>query len=385
MATIQAIHHPVKGQPDMSGDTLKIGLTHARIPSLDGLRAVSIIMVLLGHLEGTRNFPKLQVHRWLGDMAHLGVLVFFVISGFLITSLLMGERQKTGATSLPKFYLRRVLRIFPAFYAFILMMIVASHLGWIRLSGSDILHALTYTANYDPHRSWIIGHLWSLSIEEQFYLLWPLVFMVSRKHGALTVALIAFALGPLVRCAMHLMFPPHSPWRDLEVFPAMADAVAVGCIFALLRPWLLSQAWYFRLTANRWSLLAIPLVLLINRMLDYTVVDLFCSPVMLVCLAALIESSTRHETSWLGWFLNWKPVAHVGLLSYSLYLWQQPFLDRHSDAALTAFPQNILLTVVAAMLSYHLVEKSFLGMRRKIEHGGSLSAHKAAVEMKSAE
>lgn len=369
----------------MSGDTLKPGLTHARIPSLDGLRAVSITMVLLGHLEGTRYFPKLQVHRWLGDMAHLGVLIFFVISGFLITSLLMGERQKTGTTSLAKFYLRRVIRIFPAFYAFILMMIVASYLGWIRLSGSDILHALTYTVNYDPHRSWIIGHLWSLSIEEQFYLLWPLVFLVSRKNGALIIALAAFALGPLVRSAMHLMFPPHSAWRDLEVFPAMADAVAIGCIFALLRPWLLSQRWYLSLTANHWSLLAIPLVLLINRLLDYTVVDLFGSPVMLVCLAALIESSTRHETSWPGRFLNWRPVAYVGVLSYSLYLWQQPFLDRHSDALLTAFPQNIVLTVVAAMLSYYLIEKSFLNMRKRLEHGRRLSTSGSAVEMKPTE
>lgn len=369
----------------MSGGTLKPGLVHTRIPSLDGLRAVSITMVLLGHLEGTHHFPKLQVHRWLGDMAHLGVLVFFVISGFLITSLLMGERQKSGTTSLAMFYLRRVLRIFPAFYAFILMMVIASHLGWVRLSGSDLLHALTYTVNYDPQRSWIIGHLWSLSIEEQFYLLWPLVFLVSRKNGALIVALAAFAMGPLVRSAMHLMFPPHSPWRDLEVFPAMADAVAIGCIFALLRPWLLSQTWYLRLTANRWSLLAIPLVLLINRLEDYTVVDLFGSPVMLVCLAALIESSTRHETAWLGRFLNWRPVTYVGLLSYSLYLWQQPFLDRHSDALLTAFPQNILLTVVAAMLSYYLIEKSFLSMRKKIERGRPLSTPTPVVEVNSAE
>jgi len=196
--------------------------------------------------------------------------------------------------------------------------------------------------------------------------------------------LIAFALGPLVRCAMHLVFPPHSPWRDLEVFPAMADAVAIGCIFALLRPWLLSRAWYLRFSANRWSLLAIPLVLLINRLLDYTVVDLFGSPVMLVCLAALIESSTRHENSWLGRFLNWRPVAYVGVLSYSLYLWQQPFLDRHSDAVLTAFPQNILLTVVAATLSYYLIEKSFLSIRRKIERSGP-PAHKPMPEMKSAD
>lgn len=355
--------------PIMSADTAKIDLTNHRIPSLDGLRAVSIILVLFGHLGGTPNFPKLDVSPWLGDVAHLGVMVFFVISGFLITTLLMNEREKTGSTSLWKFYLRRILRIFPAFYTFILAMVVANYLGWVHLNHADTLHALTYTVNYYPQRSWVIGHLWSLSIEEQFYLLWPLIFLISRKRGALLAALFAFALGPITRASMHLLFPPHSPWRDLEIFPALADTLAIGCIFALLRPWLLSQTWYLRVSASRWLLLTIPLVFAINRLDGYTAIDLFGSPIMLVCIATLIEASTRHATSLIGRFLNWKPIVFVGLLSYSLYLWQQPFLDRHSHAVLTRFPQNILLALLAALLSYYLVERSFLGMRRNLERG----------------
>src|SRR6185437_3882217 len=100
----------VAGVKDMSGH---------RIPSLDGFRAISILMVLYGHLVGTRNFPTAAVRtfdRALGDLGHLGVLVFFVISGFLITTLLVREREKTGTISLQQFYLRRALRIFPAFY-----------------------------------------------------------------------------------------------------------------------------------------------------------------------------------------------------------------------------------------------------------------------------
>src|SRR6056297_3233990 len=114
-----------------------------RIASLDGFRAISILMVLFGHLSSTRSFPvSLETYKnTAGDLAHLGVLVFFVISGFLITSLLMSEREKTGTISLKKFYLRRVLRIFPAFYALILALIVANLMGWISLSGHDLTYA----------------------------------------------------------------------------------------------------------------------------------------------------------------------------------------------------------------------------------------------------
>lgn len=345
-----------------------------RIPSLDGLRALSIVMVLFGHLSGTGGFPSsiAQSERWLGDLAHLGVIVFFVISGFLITSLLISEKEKTGSISLRKFYLRRVLRIFPAFYAFILCMIVAWHFGWIHLNTTDIVYSLTYTVNYYPGRSWSIGHLWSLSVEEQFYFLWPLIFLVLKERRAMFAALVAFIGGPVVRAAMHLAFSPHSPWRDIEIFPAMADNIAIGCILAILRPWLINQAWYTRITSTAWIMLAIPLVLLINRLSGYTVVDLFGSPLMLVCIAVLIEASTRHPESIPGRLLNWRPVAFVGVLSYSIYLWQQPFLDRHSNATLNAFPQNLMLACIAAVLSYVLIERSFLGLRRRLERTTTL-------------
>lgn len=165
--------------------------TGARIPSLDGIRAISILMVCYGHLSGTRNFPVsiTAYGRWCGDVAHLGVLVFFVISGFLITTLLMSERETTGAISLKRFYLRRIVRIFPAFYAFILVMAIATLSGAVHLTGRDFAYVLTYTVNVEPNRALQIGHLWSLSIEEQFYLLWPLTLLALRIFGLLGASL----------------------------------------------------------------------------------------------------------------------------------------------------------------------------------------------------
>jgi len=285
----------------------------SRIPSLDGIRAISILLVLYGHASSTRDFPVSIIGKyggWFGDVAHFGVLVFFVISGFLITSLLMREREATGTISLKRFYLRRVLRIFPAFYAFILVLAIAVWLSAIPLIARDFAFALTYTVNYVPNPPWWMGHLWSLSVEEQFYLLWPLTLLVLRKRRALIVAIAAIFAGPLVRVAIRewiFHVDSYSLGGMTKSFPAMFDYLATGCALALLRPWLLTRTWYLRLTASRWLALTIPLVLLTNRMGNHTTAILLGSPVMNVCIVLLIESSTRHADSLAGRFLNWKP------------------------------------------------------------------------------
>jgi peptidoglycan/LPS O-acetylase OafA/YrhL len=349
------------------------------MPSLDGIRAISILMVCYGHLSGTRHYPVSisEYGRWCGDVAHLGVLVFFVISGFLITSLLMSEREMTETISLKRFYLRRIVRIFPAFYAFILVMAIATLLGAVHLTGRDFAYALTYTVNVEPNRALQIGHLWSLSVEEQFYLLWPLTLLVLRERRALIVAVAAIFTGPLVRVAIRewiFRVDPHSLNGMLTSFPAMFDYLAAGCALALLRPWLLTRMWYLRLAASPLLALVIPLVLLINRMGSHPVAILLGSPVMNVCIALLIESSTRHASSLAGRFLNWKPVVFIGVLSYSLYLWQLPFLDHRSSAWMTAFPQNLMFVFLAALSSWFLIERPFVRLRGRLRRGTGLPA-----------
>jgi peptidoglycan/LPS O-acetylase OafA/YrhL len=359
-------------------------LTARRIPSLDGCRAISILMVAYGHLCGTRNFPVsiAEYGRWCGDVAHLGVLVFFVISGFLITSLLMSERELTGGISLKRFYLRRIVRIFPAFYAFILVMAIAVLLGAVHLTGRDFVYALTYTINFEQNRGLAFGHLWSLSVEEQFYLLWPLTLLLLRERRALIVAVAAIFTGPLVRVAIRewiFHVDPHSLNGMSTSFPATFDYLAAGCALALLRPWLLTRTWYLRLTASPFLALAIPLVLLINRMGSHTMVILLGSPLMNVCIALLLESSTRHASSLAGRFLNWKPVVFLGVLSYSLYLWQSPFFNHRSDAWVNAFPQNMLLAFLAALASYFLIERPFIRLRKRLRRGDTLPTHVQGV------
>ena len=331
-----------------------------RLPALDGLRAVSIALVLVGHLSGTHGFVR--IHSWVGDFSHLGVMVFFLISGFLITRLMLSEHEKRGRVSLGLFYARRALRLFPASYAFILCVSLLWVAGVIQLRPADIWHAVTYTVNYLPSRSWQIGHLWSLSVEEQFYLIWPCIFVVfkPRKAGWATTATI-FA-GPVARMAAW-MFLRKTPYYELELFPTVADSLATGCLLAMAGGWLEGKRWYLRLFRPGYSLGLLALILLINRNLGCTAVLVFGTSVINVCLAVLIHRSVYSPGDWVGQILNWRPVAFVGVLSYSLYLWQQLFMVRGSGAWINAFPQNLIATVAAAFASYFLLEKPFLKLR----------------------
>jgi peptidoglycan/LPS O-acetylase OafA/YrhL len=124
------------------------------------------MLVLLGHLRGTRGLGTFELG--VGDFAHLGVLVFFVISGFLITSLLLAEEAKTGSVSLKRFYARRSLRIFPVSYSYIALIGILSLVGSLHAATNAFWYAVTYTMNCVSGAPWVLGHLWSLSVEEQF-------------------------------------------------------------------------------------------------------------------------------------------------------------------------------------------------------------------------
>lgn len=264
--------------------------------SLDGIRAVSIAMVLLGHLWGTRGFPKMDFG--VGDYAHLGVVVFFVISGFLITSLLFAEHEKTGRVSLKLFYARRALRIFPASYCYITIISILWLTGAFDWGASNLLHAATYTVNYVVSPSWHIGHLWSLSVEEQFYLLWPLVFVVLGPRKGIWVAVAVVLLGPVARSVAWLLFHA-TPYRDLAMFPVVADSLATGCSLARARSWLEGRGWYLRLFHPVVALALLALILGINRYLGYTVVNVVGSSVINVCVAfSSIVRSTIRVTWW---------------------------------------------------------------------------------------
>ena len=138
-----------------------------RIPSLDGLRAVSISLVVIGHSVEVRlsGFDDGDVA---GAFANLGVRIFFIISGYLITTLLLKEYDRTSTIGLREFYVRRAYRILPAAIVFMVPVFV---IFWHQLRWYHMAAAALYLANFDFSHPWFLGHLWSLSVEEQFYFL----------------------------------------------------------------------------------------------------------------------------------------------------------------------------------------------------------------------
>jgi peptidoglycan/LPS O-acetylase OafA/YrhL len=334
------------------------------LPSLDGLRAISISLVLLGHLSRTRGFIDLNLQ--IGDYSHLGVVVFFVISGFLITRLMLLERIKNGQVSLKKFYARRALRLFPAMYTYVACVCLLWLAGVEHLHARDIWHAVTYTVNFLPDRAKPIGHLWSLSNEEQFYLLWPCAFVLlgPRRSGWVAVGTIVF--GPVARACAWL-FLRGTPYYDLPMFPMVADSIAMGCLLANIGGWLERKKWYLQLFRPAYSVGLLMLLLVINRYMDYTVVSVFGTSVIILSLAILIHRCVHHPHDWVGRVLNWKPIVFVGALSYSLYLWQQLFLNRESSAWINTFPQNLIFAIAAALASYFLLEKPLLKLRHRLK------------------
>ncbi|HEX3320136.1 MAG TPA: acyltransferase [Terriglobales bacterium] len=320
-----------------------------RIPSLFGLRAMCISFVLVAHLSGTRHFIHSGVLELYGN---LGSRIFFVLSGFLITSQLLREHERTGTISLKNFYIRRAYRIFPAAYIFMAAIIA---LNWDCLSSANIIAALTYCLNF-YRGQWVLGHLWSLGVEEQFYVMWPLVLLLSFEKRGLVVALTIAAV-PTLRMLLWVI-TGHAPTG--RQFPLYMDALAVGCALALvqthlLRHWKLFQAPWFAVVPIATVLL--PLIQLWNTRL-YQAAGI-------TMLHFCIALSLQHVMVRPYKILNWKPVAWFGSITYSLYLWQQLFLDRASHAFWAAFPLNLVLALACGTLSYYIIEQPFLKLREK--------------------
>ena len=330
------------------------------VPSLDGLRAVSIAFVLAAHISGTRNFPNFLAP--LGAMALFGVRVFFVISGYLITSILLAELARSGTISLSRFYFRRTLRLFPAAYVFIgvTALLAANHRRLVGLEPGDLTYALTYTMNYHEARNWSLGHLWSLAVEEQFYVLWPITLKLIGVARSTRFMFYVLAIVPFLR----LLAPRVTPALNFVVW---CDALATGCLMAILWKDLHKNQKFMRLLSSRWFFI-VPLIAVSLVYVPKTrIVDVFSGSIMNVAIALCIFWSIDNAKSGIGRFLNLPLVSFVGVLSYSLYLWQQMFLNQWSQSRFSAFPINILLAITAALASYLLVEVPALRYRAALE------------------
>ena len=317
-----------------------------RVPSLDGLRAISIVLVILSHLVKWKHV-SLAITSAYGE---LGVRVFFVLSGYLITMLLLREQEKTSTICLSNFYVRRAFRIFPAAFVFLGIVVV---LFWQQMHWYHVAAAVFYVSNMDISRPWIFGHLWSLSIEEQFYLLWPFALKQWRRHKT-KILVSAFLITPLFHTALYA-FRVHG--GIVGSLPMYSDRLATGCLLAIFAPRLPRINRYAALLMLA-AVVSIPLYPAINPVRSLFMLFVL-QPILNLSIAGLvlhvIQSPCRA--------LNWGPVAWLGRISYSLYLWQEAFC---SNPSLHYGYTLALGALGCAAVSYYCVEQPMLRLREKL-------------------
>ena len=334
----------------------------SRVPALDGLRAVSIGLVLVSHslIYDSHDSNVIRFGLMCGNT---GVSFFFVISGYIITHLLLREETTAGRIHIGRFYARRALRLLPACYVYVLSVYLLATGGLIpTIPTHDFLACVLYIRNL-VGRGHETAHLWSLSLEEQFYLFWPafVVVLPTRWRFSATAGLVAlvwvwrFGLVFMDRVSdgsLHIR-------TDLRI-----DTILFGCLLALI-PSRNCQAglpdWY-SLTVATVGLLLWPFI---SPKIPYS--RAFNAGVMSIGLCALLDWFLRNPNSMASRLLSSIPLVAFGRLSYSLYLWQQLFLGPHNIPLqeLRAFPFGLVCAFVAAVMSYFLVELPFLRLKER--------------------
>jgi peptidoglycan/LPS O-acetylase OafA/YrhL len=284
----------------------------------------------------------------------------------------MREQEVRGSISLKAFYIRRFLRIFPAFYLYLAVIIALTAAGILDISWRQIAGAASYTWNYiglwhrdgSAHGWWFLGHLWTLSLEEQFYLLWPGLIVLGGWKTARGAVLLIPVLAPLIRVGSYFLFPEQRGMLGM-MFHTAIDSVLIGCAFALwegrLPGWAKSSP--VALVAAAVFAFGISPFLAASLRGAYSLTVGFGADAL--CAGILVLQAHR-AGAWKT-FLSLQPLPLIGILSYSLYLWQQLFLTNLNVTWTGRWPWNFLAAAGCALASYYLVERPILGLKRRFE------------------
>jgi peptidoglycan/LPS O-acetylase OafA/YrhL len=357
--------------------------------SLDGLRALSIIGVIWFHSWWSTPYyptlarlPVLRQGEW-------GVHIFFAISGFLITTLLLREQNRSGTISIRDFYIRRSLRIWPLYYATVAIYAVII-LTFQR--GSSRVHTffhylpgfLTYTYTWCITPNWPTGPFnlaWTLATEEQFYAFWPLVLRFFRGiwSSVVMIAVIALRLAAGYGWTNRILPPGSLPAR---IVLSIAVPICLGVLLAQALDSERGFRWLYAVLGGKW---AAPAAL---TLLAICLIPLH-PPVLVASLAtaALVGACVIREDNGLAPILRLRPIAYIGVLSYGMYLLNS--LSIHLvllvlgklvvNHPLIIFPCAVGVAVAAASLSYRYFETPFLELKKRFAHVSPAPAGQSAA------
>ncbi len=339
------------------------------IPGLNGIRALSVLIVLIAHMGLSHAIP-----------GGFGVTVFFFISGFLITRILIAENEMKGRIKLNQFYIRRFIRLYPA----LLFMLFGTTLiyflnGWAEPRPLEMFSAVFYGMNFyeinirtndiAPLMPWT--HLWSLAVEEHFYLIFPL-FLVFLKGNwprilkGLVVVLIATLLW---RVFLFYQTDVLIEEYIYKMTDTRIDSLVWGCLLSIMLhvhrstkkvSWLIG---YVPIVLC--SLVILSTFVIRDEAFRYTARYSVQGCTLFVLFLNLFFSQ---KLSWVISILEWKPLAWFGTISYALYLWHVPVIDaciRFVGEGPMAYSLAFLISIYAAAFSYYIVEKRFLKLRKR--------------------
>jgi peptidoglycan/LPS O-acetylase OafA/YrhL len=341
----------------------------AYVPSLDGVRGVAVLLVIVYHCWT----PALP-----GGL--VGVDLFFVLSGFLITTLLLRERAETGRVWLPGFYARRALRLLPALAVVLLVCTLYARLnpGWRDAAPTlqGVRGTLTYTSNWmfaSQVRLGMLTHSWSLSVEEQFYVVWPLVLIGLIAWGRERAALLACLVGAGAVVAERSLMVLHGvPWQRMYGgFDTRADALLIGCALALAAELGLLR----RVPKLLMSAVALAGAICIGWMAARLDGPGALAPwrylLVAVCAAGVVAALAVRPSRGPHRLLELWPLVATGRVSYGLYLWHVPILavvgrtwtELTRPAALLI---TLTLSLAVAALSDRLIERPCNALRGRL-------------------
>ena len=341
----------------------------ARIAGFDGIRGLAVLMVLLSHSHLTRAFnaagiiPDSVVPMVNGPT---GVAAFFILSGYLITYLLIRERQHHGRVSIGNFWARRALRIFPVYFICLIPLAAGSLLWNTGIDSESFFHAFTYLYNFVPreHYSTTLGHTWSLAVEEHFYLVWPFVFVAlfARSPRALMLLLVAAIAASHLSQAILTSDPDLMDTYLVERWSFHAGwRIAYGCLLALLLT--VGHPRWHRLLGSR-AALCIGITLYANSL----ILELPHPELRAYGLGILIAWIVLNQENWAVRVLEFRPLAYLGTISYGVYMYhgifiatgpyRAPGIDWPPPTA-----AGLLMLLVVAPLSYHYIEKPLLELK----------------------
>lgn len=333
-------------------------MIRTRVTEIDGWRALSVWLVICSHLL-LRSSIAIDLERFIfiDAWGHLGVQIFFVISGFVICRGLLAENEQHGRTSMAAFYVRRLFRIVPPLLMYVATILTLSSLALVEFDHSQLWRILTFTCNLSAScGGYATNHLWSLSIEEQFYLIFPLAFVFFKASRKTAFGAWGILFPIMVLALIALRFKPASYMADFLY-------INVGVVCAFYEA---EIARICRKLPKLTPALCFGALLVASALIGPDRISTLTRCLALPPLIALMLMSSHYRPSYISDFLNMRILSSVGQVSYGLYLWQQLATYPFPNVGVEFYAVSLAACVGVVYLSFYGMERPLMAVGARI-------------------